>query len=131
MTKDEKGMFEVKNIKDEITIGNGKPMIATKIRNLKVNIMQKDSSSREVTLTGVKYVPKLFCKLFSITKALEKGLKIGNDGKRIHLKMNNFKMTFDWVFKTVTSYILGIKMMQQAREITQLSLDSGKSINVN
>ena len=53
-------------------------MIATKISKLKVNIMQKDSLSREVTLTGVKYVPKLFSKLFSITKDLEKDLKIRN-----------------------------------------------------
>ena len=118
MTNDETGMIKVKNIKDEITIGNGKPMMATKIRKLKVNIMQKDASSREVTLTGVKYVPKLFCKLFSITKALEKGLNIRKNGKRIHLKIDNFKMTFDWVFKTVTGYILGIKMVQQMRDIT-------------
>ena len=106
-------------------------MMATKIRKLKVNIMQKDGLSREVTLTGVKYVPKLFCKLFSITKALEKGLNIGNDGKRIHLKIDNFKMTFYQVFKTVTGYILGIKMVQQARDITQLNLDAGKLININ
>ena len=55
--------------------------MATKIGKLNLDIMQKDGSSREVTLTGVKYVPQLFCKLFSITKALEKGLNIGNDGK--------------------------------------------------
>ena len=108
MTNDETGMFEVKTIQDEITIGNGKPLMATKIGKLKLDIIQKDDSSREVTLTGVKYVPQLFCKLFSITKALEKGLNIGNDGKRIYLKTDNFKMTFDQVFETATCYILGI-----------------------
>ena len=45
--------------------------------------------------------------------------------------MDNFKITFDQVFKTVTSYILGIKIVQQARDITQLNLDIGKSINKN
>lgn len=104
-------MFEVKNIQDEITIGNGKLMMATKIRKLKVNIIQKDSSSREVMLTGVKYVPKLFCKLFSITKSQEKGLNIGNNSKRIHLKTDNFKITFDQMFETLTGYILGIKIV--------------------
>jgi len=80
---------------------------------LKLDIMKKDGSSREVTLTGIKYVPQLVCKLFSITKALEKGLNIGNDGKRIYLKTYNFKMRFDQVFDTATGYILGIKMGQQ------------------
>ena len=81
--------------------------------------------------TGVKYVPNLFCKLFSITKSLEKGLNIGNDGKQIYLKTNNFKLTFDQVFNTATGYILGIKMVQQARDISQLNLESGKAININ
>ncbi len=60
MTNNETGMFKVKTIQDEITIGNGKPLMATKIGKLKVDIMQKDGSSREVTLTGVKYVPIFF-----------------------------------------------------------------------
>ena len=93
--------------------------------------MQKDDLSREVTLTGVNYIPKLFCKLFSITKALEKGLNIRNNGKRSHLKMDNFKMTFDQVFEIVTGYILSIKMVQRARDIIQLNLDARKSININ
>ena len=131
MTNNDTGMYEVQTIQDEITIGNGKPLIATKIGKLKVDIMQKDGSSMEVTLTGVKYVPNLFCKLFSITKALEKGLNIGNDGKQIYLKTNNFKLTFDQVFNTATGYILGIKMVQQARDISQLNLESGKAININ
>jgi len=40
-------------------------------------------------------------------------------------------MTFDQVFNTATGYILGIKMVQQARDITQLNLDVEKSININ
>ncbi len=105
--------------------------MATKIGKLNLDIMQKDGSSREVTLTGIKFVPNLFYKLFSITKALEKGLNIGYDGKQIYLKSNNFKMTFDQVFNTATGYVLGIKMAQQARDIAQLNLESGKAININ
>ena len=131
MTNDDTGMFEVKTIQDEITIENGKPLMATKIGKFKLNIVQKDCSSRDVPLSGVKCVPQCFCKLFSITKALEKGLNIGNDGKRIYLKTDNFKMTFDQVFNTATGYILGIKMVQQARDITQLNLNVGKEININ
>ena len=63
-------------------LGNGKPLMTTRIGKLKLDIMQKDGSSREVTLTGGKCVPNLFCKLFSITKALEKGLNIGNWERR-------------------------------------------------
>ena len=89
MANDETGMFKVETIQAEITIGNRKPLMAKKIGKLKLDIMQKDGSSREVTLTGVKYVPQLFCKLFSITKALEKGLNIGSDGKRICVRNSN------------------------------------------
>ena len=73
-THDETGMFEVKSIQDEITIGNGKPLMATKIRKLNLDIMQKDGSSREETLTGVKYVPNLFYKLLSMTSRTLKGI---------------------------------------------------------
>ena len=44
MTNDETSMFEVKTIQDEITIGNGKPLMATKIGKLILDIMQKDGS---------------------------------------------------------------------------------------
>jgi len=40
-------------------------------------------------------------------------------------------MTFDQVFDTATGYILGVKMVQQAKDITQLNLDLGEEINMN
>ena len=40
-------------------------------------------------------------------------------------------MVNESVFETATGYILGIKMVQQARDITQLHLDAGKTINTN
>ena len=45
MNNDETGMIEVKSIRDEVSIGNGKPMNATKIGKLKLDIMQRDGSS--------------------------------------------------------------------------------------
>jgi hypothetical protein len=46
MTNDDTGMYEVKTIDDEITVGNGKPMKATKIGKIKMEIIQVDGSTR-------------------------------------------------------------------------------------
>ena len=73
----EQGMYEWEYIDDDIVIGDGKSLRATKIGKLKMLLKQQDGSEKVVQLTGVKYVQNLGpYNLFSITQALSKGFKL-------------------------------------------------------
>jgi hypothetical protein len=77
------GLMNVKEICDEITVGNGKTMTATKVGDLKCKVIQPDGSSLDVTLYEVKYVPELWMNLFSLNKALKNGYTLSNKGLSI------------------------------------------------
>jgi hypothetical protein len=79
------GLMNVKEICDEITVGNGKTMTATKVGDLKCKVIQLYGSSLNVTLYEVKYVPELWMNLFSPNKALKNGYTLNNKGLSICL----------------------------------------------
>jgi hypothetical protein len=72
-------------------------MKATKIGNLKCEVTQINGEKFTVTLNNDKYVPSLCVNLFSLSKALEKGFKISNDGVVVSLNFKHVKLTFDRV----------------------------------
>jgi len=131
MTNDDTGMFDCTKIDEDITIGNGKPMKATKLGKIQAEIIQQDGSTRQVTLTNVKYIPELWCKLFSITAALGKGFNIGNEKQTIFLQKGDVKLVFDHTFQTKTGFILGIEMKQRSNDMAQANLQAGREININ
>ena len=91
----DKGMINVREINDSIKVGNGTTMDATKIGDLPVIITQKDGTKTKATLKGVKFVPKLWCNLFSIGNVLSKGWSLGNEGKIITLQKLQTIIKFD------------------------------------
>ena len=104
------GLFDTREINEEITIGNGKSMIAAKVGSLKCKVIQVDGSSLDVTLHEVKYVPELWVNLFSINKALKNGFSLSNKGVSICLSKGSASVTFDRVFRTTNGFVSGIKM---------------------
>jgi hypothetical protein len=64
------GLFDVKEICEDITVGNGKTMITTKSGSLKCNVFQLDVSNLVVTFHEVKYVPELWVNPFCLERAL-------------------------------------------------------------
>ena len=131
MTNDDNGMFDCKQIDEDIMIGNGKPMKATKVGLIRLETMQQDGSIRSFTMTNVKFVPELYCKLFSVTTALDKGFQIGNKGRKIFLQKGDFRIAFDKVFETKTGFILGVDLAVHTSEMAQTGLEAGREINVN
>jgi hypothetical protein len=67
-----KGLFNIEEINECITVGNSNSMAATKFGSLKCCIIQVDGSRLEITLHEVKYVLELWVNLFSINKALKR-----------------------------------------------------------
>ena len=79
------GMFNLKDIAETITVGNGDSMMATKVGSLKRRVVQLDGSTLDIIINEVKYVPKLCANLFSINKAIKNGFNLSNNGISICL----------------------------------------------
>jgi hypothetical protein len=91
------GLTDDKEINESIKIGNGDSMKSTKIGNLKCEVTQVNGKKLTITLNDVKYVPSLCVNLFSLNKALKKGVKVSNDGVVISLNYKHVKLRFDRV----------------------------------
>ena len=107
-------MFNVKEIEEPITVGNGQTIMATKIGDKRLLLKQKDGTKRRVTLKNVKVIPQLApYNLFSITWALNRGFKLGNDGKQITLSKDNFVLKFDREITTSSGYVAAVELIPQ------------------
>jgi hypothetical protein len=132
--KSDKGLFDIKDINEKMTVGNGESMKAIKVGSLKCHVIQLNDSSVNVTLKEVKFVPELWVNLFSISKALKNGFDLSNKGLMISLKKGSVFITFDRVIKTVNGSISGIKMTTYDPSVAYLakgSLAAIKEIDVN
>jgi hypothetical protein len=74
------GSRNIKDINEQITIGNGHTMVTTKLGDLKCEVSQVNGSKFEVILKEVKYMPELRVNSFSINKVLKNGFKLSNEG---------------------------------------------------
>jgi len=88
------GMRNLKDLNDDrVTVGDGTSIVAEKIGDKIITIVQEDGVERDVILYGCKYVPKLGpFSLFSLTCSIDKGYKLGNEGKNIILRKGDFKL---------------------------------------
>jgi hypothetical protein len=121
---------------EDITVGNGNVMTATKIGKLRCEILQKNGESLVVTLEDVKFVPDLWINLFSIGKALKNGFNLGNDGETIKLMKGKMVALFDRCLKSKNEFVPGIKMKPVLADMSTTVVDPKKekpknSINVN
>jgi hypothetical protein len=109
MSKD--GMFNLKDIDEKITVGNGKKMLATKVGSLRRRVIQVDGSTLDIVTSEVKYLPDLCANIFSTNKVLKNGFKISNDGKNISLTKGSACTTFDRIIKSLDGTVSEIKMV--------------------
>ena len=130
----DKGMFDVQDISESITVGNGKSMTATKVGSLKCRVIQVDGAELDIILHEVKFVPELWVNLFSINKALENGHKISNKGLTICLSKGSSSIMFDRLFKTTNGSISGIKLTVNESPVAYNAVSDsapGKKIDMN
>ena len=108
MTNDESGLVnkvvpkEVKTVK----VGNGTLVSVVYTSDFRGYYLDENRNFKRITIKGVSYSPE-FCaaKLFSITKALDKGMRVSNEGKTIMLTDDKTKICFDKYFTTVNGYL--------------------------
>ena len=77
---------------------------------MKVKIKQNDGTELQVILQGVRYVPGLWCNLFSLTSCITKGFTISSKGAVIELRKGNLSFKIDQQLKSNNGYLVGVKM---------------------
>jgi len=80
MAGDLKGMFEVRQVENDIQIGNGTEMKTTAVGKYRGKVIQKDGTEVAVVLEDICYVPGIICNLFAIT---EPSVKDGNSTMKV------------------------------------------------
>ena len=131
------GMRNLKDLNDDkVTVGDGTSIVAEKIGDKSITIVQKDGVERDIVLHGCKYVPKLGpFSLFSLTCSIDKGYKLGNEGKNIILRKGDFKLKFDRIINTKSGYVCGVlakrnKITDVVNSTLEIS-SSVRSVDVN
>jgi hypothetical protein len=104
------GLRDFKDMNEQITIGNGNTIVATKLGDLNCEVTQINGFKFEVPLKDVNYVPKLWVSLFRINKTFKNRFKLNNDGILIHLAKGTVSICFDHITPTANSFVTGVKM---------------------
>ena len=105
LTGSMEGMRKLKD-NDKVTVGDGTSIVAEKIGDKSITIVQEDGAERDVVLSGCKYVTKLEpFNLFSLTYSVDMGFKLGNEGKNITIRKGDFKLKFDRIINTKSGYV--------------------------
>jgi len=73
MCNDDMHLYDWKTIHEEIRVGSGQTITATKVGILKLRINQTNGKTTNFTLSSAKFVPALWYNLFSLTAAMDKG----------------------------------------------------------
>jgi hypothetical protein len=123
------GMYNMSDIDEKITVGNGNSMAATKVGSLKHRVVQLDGYVLDTTINKVKYAPKLCANLFSIIKAIKNGFNPSNKDTSICLTKGSASMIFDRVINIMSGTISGIEMIGNESPVlaqSNLSLVSAK-----
>jgi hypothetical protein len=109
--KSSKGLFNVENIKESITVRYIKSMAASIIGSLICRVIQLDGSGLEITLHEVKLVPELWVNVFSINKVLKNGYNLSNNNLSIFLSKGSVSVTFERVLSTTNDSVSWVKLL--------------------
>ena len=86
---------EVEEIDEPVKVGNGNVIRAVKKGTIRLRAIQVDDTTRDIALQDYKHIPHLDVCLFSLTKALERGWSLRNQGLHIILTKNGVSIMFD------------------------------------
>jgi hypothetical protein len=130
MTNSDEGMYNCRDIKSPIKIGDGRTLYATKIGMKKLVVIQKDGSTLDIILDECKYVPGLWINLFSITKAVGNKWNLSNKGQSIVLSKNKTTLMFDRLMQTDNGAVVGV-IMKPKIDTMHLSIEKGRVVDIN
>ena len=89
MTHSKEGMRNMRSIKSKIIFGNGQRLQSTHVGDKYRTVVQKDGVRTNIVIKDMKYVPELFCNLFSIPMSLRNGCTLEGSSNKLIIKKDN------------------------------------------
>jgi len=124
-------MQSCKETKSSVTMGNGKLIHPKKIGDIAVTIHNKNGNEiSDAKMTDVAYIPEANFNLFSITRRLRQGFKLGGDKNSIWLEKSDKKIVFDIVIPTPKGAIYCAYLKRKNAEVASAS-KANKLISIN
>jgi gag-polypeptide of LTR copia-type/Zinc knuckle len=123
MTCNPAGMFNCVDINEDIKVGDGNYIKATKMGCKHVLVSQPGGVIKSYVINDCKYVPKLWINLFSVTSALCRGWNLSNNGIIMSITKNGYSLVFDQVLPTSSGAIAGVLMKSHVIPHAHVSLD--------
>ena len=110
MTNSPDGMFNQVKTNSGIVFGNGQRLKADFIGDKKGTVIQKNGARVPILMKNVKYVPQLYCNLFSITAALREGSELRGNIKSLRLIKGRRTYEFDRRVRSGKAALFAIKI---------------------
>ena len=110
MTNSSEGMFNQVKTNSGIVFGNGQRLKAEFIGDKKGTVIQKNGARVPILMKNVKYVPQLYCNLFSITAALREGSELRGNIKSLRLIKGRRTYEFDRRVRSGKAALFAIKI---------------------
>ena len=95
MTNSPEGMLNQVKTNSGIVFGSEQRLKIESIGDKKGTVIQKNKARVPDRMKNMKYVPQLYCNLFSITAALKEGNKLEEDIKGIRLIKGGWTYEFE------------------------------------
>jgi len=125
------GMQSCKETKSSVTMGKGKSIHPKKIGDIAVTVHNKNGNEMsDAKTTDVAYIPEANFNLFSITRRLRQGFKLGGGKNSIWLEKNGKKIVFDIVIPTPKGAIYCAYLKRKNVEVASAS-KANKVISVD
>jgi hypothetical protein len=104
------GMTDIRKEETVIYIGNGNGLKSNMVGTFHGTVEQEDGTEMNIKLDDVAFVPELTTNLFSITKAMENGSALSNEGRIMILTKGTKKIKFDDLRSTKNGYSAGVNI---------------------
>ena len=110
ITNSDIGLVNTRNSTHYVCIADGSPLKVSKIGDIQAKVTNNKGVTRQIILKNVSYVLSFWCNLFSLTTAIDKGMKLGNIGKTITVTRQDMTLEFDKQIKTKQGYLAALEV---------------------
>ena len=107
VTNSMEGMVNVKQICQEIMVGNGTNLQALLIGDKILCYKTPEGKNIQIVLKNVKYSPDMFTYLFSLLIVVRDSWNLSNEGNNIVIEKNGTKIVFGTVIPSGSGFIVG------------------------
>ena len=129
MTNSIDGIFNKQKVDTGIVFGNGQRLKTVYIGDKKGIIIQKNGARVPILMKNVKYVPHLYCNLFSISAALKEGCTLEGNLNKLMLTKKGQNYVFDRRVKSGKGFLFAMKVKNIKKSSDFYKLSSQKTKN--